>query len=448
MSPRRANARSRVVRVAFAALLAAIALATWWLVATHNLGLLARLGFPTMDPPFGDLRTITGASVSLADGLDPLAANPGDPWGRPMNYPRVWLALAHLGLAPEHTAWLALFVFVAFAAGLVVLLPLVTDGFVLLALAAAVLAPPTWFAIERANIDLLMFGMVSVAAWLASRHRRVANVLVAAAAALKLYPAFALANLLGASRQRAMAIAAGVMLPLAAYGVWTRRDLILIATHTEHWTKIEYGIAKVPMALAARTDIAASVWLAVAAGVLAAAAGLALRLRRRVCLGTSPSQHAHAAFLSGAGIYLGTFCLGRNFDYRLVFLALTVPQLVHWLRTTTGASRRLLGALLGVQQLVLWSLTWRQIGPAALVGGEHGLLLDEGLTWLCCLGLGTTFVLAMPDWALPRRFRDRPLLDARALGPIACWQDAAAASLSGAPFPQPTRSRENRSAVD
>ena len=38
-------------------------------------------------------------------------------------------------------------------------------------------------------------------------------------------------------------------------------------------------------------------------------------------------------FHAGALIYLGTFAVANNFDYRLVFLLLTLPQLVEWVRT-------------------------------------------------------------------------------------------------------------------
>ena len=45
---------------------------------------------PTMNPVFADIRTITGVNATLSQGLDPLVSNPGDPWGRTMNYPRIW----------------------------------------------------------------------------------------------------------------------------------------------------------------------------------------------------------------------------------------------------------------------------------------------------------------------------------------------------------------------
>jgi hypothetical protein len=42
------------------------------------------------------------------------------------------------------------------------------------------------------------------------------------------------------------------------------------------------------------------------------------------------------AFWAGAAVYIGTYVFGSNFDYRLVFLLLCVPQLCWWSRATTA----------------------------------------------------------------------------------------------------------------
>ena len=54
---------------------------------------LAAVGVPADALAFADLRSITGAVVTLQKHGDPLLANPADPWNRAMNYPRIWLYL-------------------------------------------------------------------------------------------------------------------------------------------------------------------------------------------------------------------------------------------------------------------------------------------------------------------------------------------------------------------
>jgi len=73
---------------------------------------------------------------------------------------------------------------------------------------------------------------------------------------------------------------------------------------------------------------------------------VALAVRRRLSarLAMSPSRELDL-FCAGAGVYVATFALVRSADYRLVFLLLTIPQLVRW-----ASTRRVLAiaTLLGV----------------------------------------------------------------------------------------------------
>jgi hypothetical protein len=83
---------------------------------------------------------------------------------------------------------------------------------------------------------------------------------------------------------------------------------------------------------------------------------------------------AGTAFLFGAGIYCGTFLLGTNFVYRLMFLLLCVPQLQDW-QINANKNR---GAELGLFCL-LFGVLW-------LNGNADGhslfLLLPQLLDWL------------------------------------------------------------------
>jgi hypothetical protein len=79
----------------------------------------------------------------------------------------------------------------------------------------------------------------------------------------------------------------------------------------------------------------------------------------------------------GAFVYLGTFTIANNFDYRLVFLLLTLPQLTEWVRMprhrlSTLAAAALVGILLllWVGSLSEWLDLWDEIvswGVAALL---------------------------------------------------------------------------------
>ena len=94
------------------------------------------------------------------------------------------------------------------------------------------------------------------------------------------------------------------------------------------------------------------VWDLGLAALIVAAAVLARR-RLRAGLPADPEPAAQRdldLFVAGAGVYVCSYVLFRSFDYRLVFLLLTVPQLLRWAR------RRGVVALVSLCSLygVLW----------------------------------------------------------------------------------------------
>ena len=77
----------------------------------------------------------------------------------------------------------------------------------------------------------------------------------------------------------------------------------------------------------------------------------------------------------GALIYLGTFAVANNFDYRLVFLLLTLPQLVEWARMPAHRLSSLASATLVAIIVLLWvgSLSqrldlWDELASWAVAG--------------------------------------------------------------------------------
>ncbi len=397
------SAHSNALRAPLLAALVAFVAGVGWLVLSHQLELLESLGVPTMQPRFADARAISGASVTLAQGLDPLITNPGDPLGRPMNYPRAWLVLAWLGLAPEHTPWLALAFLAAFFAGLCALVPLATTRAGAWCLALGALSPAVWLGVERANNDLPMFGLVALAALAVARSPWFASGLIAAAATLKLFPIFAVAGLAGAGPRRATRLGLGLALAFVVYVIATWGDLATIRANTAHWDRIAYGVTQLPHLLASENGWPASTLLAIGAALLAAVAAGSLWLRTQVRLGGTPAQLA--AFRCGAAIHVGTFCTGSHFDYRLSFLLLAVPQIAAWLATTRGATRAGFGVTLAAILASMWGMTWMQWLRAGS-GESVAMLGDEAIGWILVALLIVAGTLTLPDAMLPRRWRN------------------------------------------
>ena len=152
---------------------------------------------------------------------------------------------------------------------------------------------------------------------------------------LKLFPALALAVLLR-RRARLPALGASVLV-LAVYAAVTLDDIRAILRVLPRGVVNSYGVLVLVDSMSnagwsfARTSTETSL---LRFGLLAAAALLAAGLlrRRQRRGGASDGEQRLDAFWAGAAVYVGTYAFGNNFDYRLVFLILCVPQLCSWTR--------------------------------------------------------------------------------------------------------------------
>jgi hypothetical protein len=305
---------------------------------------------PSMHPPFADLRTITGAMQSAQQGFDPMRENPMDPWRRPLNYPPVWLqAFGALGIDDRDLTTVGL----SFAA-----LSLASVSWLILTAASraeaallglSAVSHSALFAVERGNSDLVVFALLVAA--LRARALATACVATAAAALLKLFP-FAAFGALCCERRRGwpwwplLAVAGTAVLLALQFEAIAR---IVRATPVDYIRA--YGVPSLRLYFQSEKGLpigAAGPWLvgAVCAGaVLAAVAGALRPPRAPWSVPVAPA--AERMFVGGGLVYAGTFLLGSNYDYRLLFLLPALPWL--W-QAYAGQGRK-----------------WRDLAPVLLV---------------------------------------------------------------------------------
>ena len=359
------------------------------------------LGVPSGPSIFFDARNLTAAWESSRLGYDPLYINPRDPWGRPLMYLRPWLLLGALGLDQSHTIAVGVVLVTAMFLLFVLLVGRVTLGTgVVLALAAC--SPAVMFAVERANMDIALFSVISLALLLWRTFPRPAAVvspmLVLVGAVAKLYPIFALPAFVVASSRTAARAAILCIAVFAVYCVYSIKDIVHVAQIATQGEGFSYGARILPAHLYHR--VGADRWAGPAAlkQFLAAIplACLALlivfRVRRRLVPREHEKTPATAALLGlhvGALIYLGTFAMANNFDYRLVFLLLTLPQLVEW--AAVPAHR--LSSLGTTTLLAIIVLLW--IGSLSQILD----LWDELASWAVAGMLTAVLVATMPRLA-------------------------------------------------
>lgn len=342
------------------------------------------LGVQTMDMDFADLRSVTHRWDCARAGDPGYHDGRCDPWSRPFNYPTVWLAPARWGWNAGATRPLAALELALLAAALWTLLPARTlKGSV--AAAAAALSPPVMFAVERGNVDMLVFAALVLglraAHALPARLRDGARAaLFALLALLKLFPIAAFAAL--ARSSRGLRLAAGcAAATTAAIAAANGPALSALQANTVHEFADNYGrlflFARDP-AVSPWTSAAGIASLALAAAVALLGAGWGWMRGRELtaALGDLLDGSFEADLAAAATAVFGlTFLIGLNYDYRLIFLLGLLPLL---LRRDGGGWSTPAG---GVAAAVLLRLLFAHRAPPGSLAVVDWALFGGAVAW-------------------------------------------------------------------
>jgi len=365
------------------------------------------LGVPTLSPRFADLRAITHGWECYRIGYDVLVDNPCT--GSAVNYPLLWMQPAFLGLDEEITDSVGVILGMLFFLCVFLMLPRLSRREAMVH-AAVLCSPSVMLAVERGNNDLVMFVLCVLAIIFMSKGRpsalAMSVVSLIAAAFLKLYPIAGGIIFLHQSRPRALAAAGMVLVAFGAYVAFTYHDILAIREAVPKIPNWSYGgmaFAQQLAQTAARVgvDVSPGTIDAMYIGALIGACVVALLLARllRVSKPDLP-ESTDKAFLGlqlGAAVFALTYALGNNFDYRLIFLILTLPQIMSWSRDT-GAHARLSGAMAVCIVATMWLgffvpglyLTTLKVGI--------NLNLDEILNWFILVYMLYAMISTLPSW--------------------------------------------------
>jgi len=353
---------------------------------------------PTMTPCFADTRVITAGAEACAKGLDPMVNNIGDPWNRRLNYPRVWQLLYAIGVNQAHTTYLGIGLIVLFLAGICLLFPSISNTTVVF-IVGALVSPAVLLGVERANTDLLIFFLLAVSVVAAKRRHLGSTALIFFGFILKLYPIFGLMVLLRKKRSIFIVFSALSIVFVLLYAFIKMEEILKIIEVTEKGTFLSYGLnvfwTRVMLDYPARGIYAKILSYLVALSLLA----FSLTALSRNDLPQEDLELPYLdSFRAGSAIYVGTFLLGSNWDYRLMFLIFTIPQLVSWANCTAPSvswiSRIILCALYPSMWFLLITRTVRYIP----YGSYMIFLLTQTSKWLIFAGLLYLLFLSMPAW--------------------------------------------------
>jgi hypothetical protein len=256
----------------------------------------------------------------------------------PWTYPPAWLLLSHTGLSVRQTVPTAALLYIGLIATVSYLFAPTSVSEVCYD-ALFLVSPPFVLALERCNMDVLIFILLGLAVALAGRRAAWgAFGLVWVAALLKIYPG---ATLLAFIRKKSDVFVAGLCAAtLLAYIVAIRRMLGItyaIVPQTEYES---FGSPEIFLILGKKLEamgypilylhFAIPVFVVGVYTVSVALLAVTL-IRRGIDTGLALSSSIfERAFLAGSLVYCFCWCVGMNFNYRYTFVAMTLPQAWAW----------------------------------------------------------------------------------------------------------------------
>ncbi len=362
---------------------------------------------PTEMPPFLDFRLIPGSAESFQRGFEPTVENPNDPRGRIFNYPMFWRLFFYIRITESQIIWIGILMIVLFFIG-AFLFPQklnVPDSLWMLLI---LFSPASMLLYERGNVDLVIFFVCVLIVLAEGYSAYAAAALLMVGGVMKLYPALGVSVLLRESRSRFVWLTAICFFILIAYVYLTFDSVRASWDLTMRGIQISYGTnvfffryeQNISLFLAqwfssVQTETILKIAPLALGGVLVLVSGF-MGMRDQESL-TVSSERNLTAFRMGASIYVGTFLLGNNWDYRLAFLALVIPQLSQWMRFLNGKNRKIV--LLG-KVLVLAScwhfMSW--YSPYLENFKEVMFILDELLNWSLVYIFTYLLFATAPEW--------------------------------------------------
>lgn len=361
---------------------------------------------PAYSSPFLDLQLITAGAESHAAGYDPTFLNPFDPFQRPVNYPRIWNLFFLLPVDLSNTVQIGLALIAAFAVCLFIFVPSI-DNLTAILMGSIIFSSDVLLGIERGNVDIVFFVLLAISLYLSDRNKAYSFGILVLSILFKIYPAFSAGYFLEQNNEKSFRWIMGSFGVLLIYLLITFQDMVHIFQLTVTGrpgggTYLSFGANVLSLFLASnfhlQVRLVNTIFSLLALIILFSTVFAALR--SDWSLSVDDAGYIKA-FRAGAGIYIGAFLLGSNYDYRFMFLIFIIPQLAIWIRKKNSSG--LAGAALVGVFLSCWNLLLQKIVLVVFsVDKLSYLYFDEFINWGLFVILIYLFAASSPDWIVER----------------------------------------------
>jgi hypothetical protein len=368
---------------------------------------------PSWRLPFLDFRLIPGSAESFAHGYEPTVENPYDPTQRIFNYPAFWRLFFYTGITQDDSIWIGISMIVLFFIG-VFLFPEKLSVPGAIGMLLVTFSPAAVLLYERGNVDLIVFFLCALIVLAGSRSANLAAILITFGAIVKMFPFFGITILLKETKKKFWILFLVCLTAFLVYMAATWSSVKAAWNTTMRGNGLSYGTNVFVTRYEAAIEKVVQQWftphqtdLVLKYGPLLVGLALLLGVAILAFVNREPfetsSERNFAAFRMGASIYVGTFLLGNNFDYRLAFLIFMMPQLVAWMGSTSRNYRVMAWISTVLVLLSSWHMWIIQIPLESIMGSvedsqKFWIIVDEAFNWMLFANLAYLLIASTPDW--------------------------------------------------
>lgn len=287
-----------------------------------------------LTPSFADFRSYQALPLTIEKGLDPYINHEYDPWKRPFNLPIIWFYISkYLNLLNEINFKTFVFLYISLFIFCVIQIIELTEniiGKILVILAA--FSASSILALERGNTDLLIFSLVFIAC--IQKKFFLSLLILVTASILKLFPIFSFVINFENKKKVFLSI---LGLLLVFFILLSDLKYFFYNTHSTFNTGLTFGIRPIILGFfkslerVGLNNIEMNNLYFIIGYFFILFFSLLLFLffliKNKKKKTVDFINVKNKLFLAGSSIYCCSFIFFSSFDYRLIFLIMTIPYL-------------------------------------------------------------------------------------------------------------------------
>ncbi len=287
-----------------------------------------------LTPSFADFRSYQALPLTIEKGLDPYINHEYDPWKRPFNLPIIWFYISkYLNLINEINFKIFIFLYISLFIFCVIQIIELTEniiGKILVILAA--FSASSILALERGNTDLLIFSLVFIAC--IQKKFFLSLLILVTASILKLFPIFSFVINFENKKKVFLSIL-GIL--LVFFILLSDLKYFFYNTHSTFNTGLTFGIRPIILGFfkslerVGLNNIEMNNLYFIIGYFFILFFSLLLFLffliKNKEKKSVDFINLKNRLFLAGSSIYCCSFIFFSSFDYRLIFLIMTIPYL-------------------------------------------------------------------------------------------------------------------------